>query len=131
MEANYDTRKFSIARWQPKGCNFPTLNYLAPYKSFGIPIKGIQPNEYRMQYEHYVLSDSAIQHTLRKFILSMNDDESVAFMCWCNPSRQSTHEKLFCHRILVGYWIEENIPGVEVIYEDGADNPIWGRNEHS
>lgn len=130
MEANYSCRKFSIARWQPKGCHFPTLEVLAPFTKRGLPIKEHDDGRYRQLYEDEVLNNTRALNWLKWFVDHMEFDETVVFMCWCNPTRQSTREKLKCHRILVGYWIEENIPDVKVVYADGAETPVWERRKN-
>jgi len=124
---NLDCEKFSIARWQPAGCNYPELRRLAPYYADGKPIKNIPADEYRVAYEMSVLLQDTATAELASVVGSMKADETMAMLCWCNLSRQKAHQKLMCHRILVGYWIEEHAPDVVVVYRDGAENPVWER----
>ncbi len=124
---NHDCIKFSIARWQPKGYKYPELRWLMPYYADGKPIIGIPPDEHRLAYESSVLTPDNTVAQLVGLISSTEDEETVAFLCWCNPLRQPPPKKLMCHRILVGYWIEDHYPDIEVVYLDGAENPVWGK----
>ncbi len=124
---NHHCTKFSIARWQPKGYSYPELKRLAPYYQDGRPIKGISPYEFRIAYETNVLTQDSATAQLVSVIASMGYNETIALLCWCNPSRQPPPKKLMCHRILVGYWIENHCSDVEVVYLDGAENSVWSR----
>ena len=126
---NHDCFKYSIARWQPKGYTFPVLDHLAPLYPSGRAITMLEPEPYRYKYEASVLSKEAAQEQLCDIIRAMNENDTIALLCWCNPSRQGEHNKLMCHRILVGFWIEKNIPDVEVVYLDGAENTVWSRTQ--
>lgn len=126
---NHECVKYSIARWQPRGCTYPALGKLAPFFPTGRPITGLDPEPYRYEYEKNVLNSEEAQRQLRGVIDSMNDGDTIALLCWCNLSRQREYPKLMCHRVLVGFWIENNLPGVEVIYLDGADNPVWSNQK--
>jgi len=108
-------------------CNYPELRRLAPYYADGKPIKNIPADEYRVAYEMSVLLQDTATAELASVVGSMKADETMAMLCWCNLSRQKAHQKLMCHRILVGYWIEEHAPDVVVVYRDGAENPVWER----
>ncbi len=121
----HDCVKYSIARWQPKGCNYPSLKRLAPHYANGLAIKNLPPDEYRLAYETSVLSQDSAISELAALVGSVMDGETIALLCWCNPSRQPPPKKLMCHRILVGYWIEDHVPFMNVVYLDGAENPVW------
>lgn len=122
---NHKCTKYSIARWQPRNCSYPELKSLAPLYPDGKAIRNLSPDEYRIAYEKYVLSSSNAKRQLQAVIDLINNGESICLMCWCNLSRQSEYDKLFCHRILVGWFIEKTFPQVEVIYADGAQTPVW------
>ena len=127
---NYEgsnTYKYSISRWQPRNLGFPELKSLAPFYKDGRPIKSLPPNEYRKVYESEVLSNPSAKRQLQAIINLMNEGESSLLMCWCNMSRQEEYSELFCHRILVGWFIEENFSDIDVVYEDGAQNPVWDK----
>jgi len=122
--ANHTGEKFSIARWQPRGFHIPELRCLAPLDSHNIPIYHLPSDEYRRRYESEVLSSDAAFAQIASNLLSYKD---LVLCCWCNPDRQKGYAKLMCHRVLVGYFIEKRLPMVEVVYKDGAENPIWER----
>ena len=122
------THQYSIARWQPKnmGRNFPEIQELSARDSNGNPLRHLSPEEFREKYEDRLAGIGGITlHKLLERHLADAPEEDIVLLCWCNPDRQKEYSKLFCHRILVGYWIEEHYPEIGVIYADGADNPVW------
>jgi len=119
--------KYSISRWQPHNTKYSELKSLAPFYRDGRPIKSLPPDMYRLMYEREVLSNPTAKRQLQAIIDLMGDGDTSVLMCWCNPARQEEYSKLFCHRVLVGWFIEENFPHVKIVYADGADNPIWER----
>ena len=124
---NHSCTKYSIARWQPKNTVYPELKFLAPKHSDGTAIKDLPPEIYRRDYEKYVLNKPETHKQLSALIDLMDDGDTIALLCWCNLARQAEYSKLFCHRILVGYYIEKNFPAVKVVYEDGAQFPVWDK----
>lgn len=127
---NYDdakSYKYSISRWQPRNSTYTELKSLAPFDRNGRAIKSLPPDIYREVYEREVLSSQNARKQLQAVVDLMNDGEQAILMCWCNPARQEEYSKLFCHRILVGWFIEKNFPYIAVVYADGAENPVWER----
>lgn len=124
---NHNCPKYSIARWQPKGCTYPEIKSLMPKYPDGKPIINLESDRYRLMYEEYVLKKLEVRKQISALIDLMDNDGSVALLCWCNPARQAEYPKLMCHRILVGYYIEKYFPAIAVMYCDGAQNPIWAR----
>jgi len=125
---NYDNvghYKYSISRWQPKASKYQELRSLAPFYPDGRAIKGISPDQYRAAYEENVLSNPNVKRQIQAVLDLMAAGETAVLMCWCNLSRQEEYSKLFCHRILVGYYIEKNFPQIKVVYADGAQVPVW------
>lgn len=84
---------------------------------------GLESEDFRIKYEKILASREA---ELIRFFFG-NNYVDLVLLCWCNPDRQKDLPKLFCHRILVGYWLEEHFPGLEIVYADGADKPVWER----
>ena len=81
----------------------------------------LAPDDFRETYER---------------VLDNNGDEIAAFfgrvkrqqivlVCWCEFVRQWHRDRLYCHTILVGYYLEVHYPELEVIYADGRDKSIW------
>jgi len=118
--------QYSIARWQPRnmGRTWPTIPELAARDLSGKSLKHLEPDEFRIKYEDR-LANKEVDIVLRMLLARHTSDRDIALLCWCNPARQKGYEKLCCHRILVGRWIEEHYPGIQVIYADGAENPVW------
>ena len=126
------THQYSVARWQPKnlGRRWPELQELSARDSTGNPLRNLAPNVFRKKYEDRLAGvGGTTLHMLLERHLADAPNEDLALLCWCNPSRPKQHEKLYCHRILIGYWIEEHFPDIEVVYADGAENPVWEREQ--
>ena len=112
----------SIARWQPDWSTMP---------EFPVDVKPIfngrklgewlSPDFYRKIYETKLYTK---EQELIDFFSKIETDEPIVLCCWCTLERQKS-EKLFCHRILLGWWIEEYFKYAQVIYTDGAEKPIW------
>lgn len=110
--------KYSIARWQPKGCNYPRFPVaIQPYFE-----RHLSPPDYQVKYEALLKRN---YDDLYAFFSTLCPQETMTLLCWCNLDRQKGYDKLYCHRILVGYWIEKNFPSYTVVYRDGAENPVW------
>lgn len=123
---NLNGTKCSIARWQPIWSDMP---------EFPLDIKPIYNGKtlgewngkdlFRQNYEKILKNK---EKDLINLFCNVNSELSgpIVLCCWCTLDRQKS-EKLFCHRILVGYWIEEHFPYARVIYADGAEKPIWNK----
>ncbi len=120
--------KLSVARWQPEGFDYKELMWLAPKDiDTGEDLKHLEPSVFREKYENILDHWS---WATREFFIATLGNLSVTqltFCCWCNFRRQAKYEKLYCHTILLGWWLEEHIEGVEVIYLEGRDRPVWDR----
>lgn len=84
-------------------------------------------NVFKSCYEKIIKSK---ENDLISFFNRLPIDVQLVLCCWCNldSDRQKKFKgKLFCHRILVGWWIEENFPYTKVIYADGSDKTVWTR----
>lgn len=125
---NHEGAPYSIARWKPSHFSWiPQLpvNLLPLYN--GIPLKDLEPHVFRRYYEKILEGSVKDMDSYLKQVCEETD--SLVLCCWCHPERQKGRDKLFCHRILVGYWIERHWPEIEVIYADGAENPVWERDK--
>lgn len=120
--------KFNIARWQPNGRAYRDLQWLAPRDvDDGADLKHLEPDIFREKYENVL--DHWGWATRQFFIgcLGTVGLSQIVLCCWCNFRRQAQYEKLYCHSILLGYWLEDNIPGIKVHYLEGRDKPLWER----
>ena len=136
---NWKGHKCSIARWQPEYSempDFPVNSKPILQHTFGqgqnrtirseILTERMLPKEYRARYEEILRRKH--DELIDFFSKIETTDEDLILCCWCNLDRQPQFRgKLFCHRILLGYWIEENFKYFRVIYTDGAENPVWKR----
>lgn len=121
---NWKGAKYSVARWQPKEYHFMRFPVAVQPVWKGKPMVHLHPDEFRVLYET-ILGEHTDE--LKAWFNSRNPADEIVLLCWCYPERQPKYDKLYCHRILLGYWIEKNFPLIEVVYADGADNPIWER----
>lgn len=133
----------SIARWMPHELRLldmgPGVFAPEPASRFQHLIPGIFRTRYmsllaeRESSDKFRLAISCLVGILQK--------QDVLLCCWCYPQRQmrqmwrmgaANYQGLYCHRILLGYWLEKHLPlwsvsDIEMVYADGAENPIWPR----
>ncbi len=122
---NWSGPKWSAARWQPRKGQYPVLNFLAPWDpDTGAKMVHLEPDVFREKYER-VLEKNRFDIWM---FFAHRVDEQIVLLCWCNPERQKGYEKLYCHLILLGYYLERHFPKLKVIYADGRDKPLWERD---
>lgn len=121
---NWKGTSCSIARWQPSWSSMPEfpVDIKPIYK--GRPMVHLLPEDFRIKYEEILKNK---EQELIEFFSKIESDETLILCCWCNMDRQKGYERLYCHRILLGWWIEEHFKCAVVKYADGAELPIWGR----
>jgi hypothetical protein len=126
---SWDGTKISIARYQPDWSTMPefpvNIKPILGGKTLG---DWLSPNVFRFKYEEVLKIE---ENNLLNLFDNIEDDKPLILCCWCNPNQARQKQfngKLFCHRILLGYWIEEHYNSAIVKYEDGAENPIWKRD---
>lgn len=133
---NWKGIKCSIARWQPDWSSMsefvvdvkPILYHYNRLIRTEILTEKMNPNIYRLKYEEILKRK---HNELIDFFSKIESDEDLILCCWCTLDRQPQFKgKLFCHRILLGYWIEDNFKYFRVIYSDGAEKSIWRKNEN-
>lgn len=118
--------KISIARYQPDWSTMPEFPVnIKPILDGKILGDWLNPEVFRFKYEQVLKRE---ENNLINLFDNIEEEERLILCCWCTPERQKQfHGKLFCHRILLGWWIEEHYKYINVKYEDGANNPIWKR----
>ena len=127
---NWKGTSCSIAKYPPKNSDMPDflVDVKPVYKGQNLS-PYMNPENFRLKYE-WILEQQRVKLI---DLLCRIDDETLVLCCWCNIESQFKKfpqfgYKLFCHRILLGYWVERNFPYTIVKYSDGAENPIWKRN---
>ena len=111
---------FSIARWQPKGSNLPTLPFLAANDKQGS----------KMLLRYYPNPVIGYMNTLREayasrwaeiqpWLMSLDVDKTTALVCWCPYSTQTTKQiqkfgSFCCHNGLIGQMIQKHRPDITV-----------------
>ena len=120
--------RYSIARWAPRTFtgNHDTLSWLGARGLDGHALRHLPPEDFKVRYYRYLLTRF---DQLYAWLDSLDPSQDMTLCCWCTPARQHPHPQLYCHRILVGYVIEERRPDIPVAYVGGAENPIWPRPE--
>lgn len=121
---NWKGTACSIARWQPAWSEMPEfpVNIKPIYRGRNLT-EHMSPEYYREKYEEILEAET---NELLDFFSRIENDETLILCCWCNLERQKQFNgKLFCHRILLGWWIEEHFKFAIVKYSDGAESPIW------
>jgi hypothetical protein len=123
---NWNGTKISIARYQPDWSTMPEFPVnIKPILDGKVLGDWLNPEVFRFKYEQVLKREE--QNLIRLFD-NMEDVEPLILCCWCTPERQKKYNgKLFCHRILLGWWIEEHYNYAIVKYADGAENSIWGK----
>ena len=123
---NWRGTSCSIARWQPDWSTMPEFPVnIKPIWERTVLNEYMRPAHYRAMYEKIL---DAKKYKLIELFSMVEQNETLVLCCWCNPDRQKRKDgKLFCHRILLGWWIEEYFQYARVIYADGAEKPIWKR----
>ena len=122
---NWDGPKWSAARWQPKAAKYPELRFLGAWDpDTGRKLVNLPPDAFREKYERWL---EKRRFAIWEFFRD-REEEQIVLLCWCTPERQKKHEKLYCHLILLGFYLEKHFPDMEVIYADGRENPIWERS---
>lgn len=118
---NWGGPKFSTARWQPSGYSYLELRFLAPFDlDTGRAMVHLTPALFKERYER--LLDSHAREIVR-FLTQQTEDQvaQVVLCCWCNRARQPNYSHLYCHTVLLGWWLESHSPEVEVVYADGRE----------
>ena len=125
---NWKGATCSIARWQPDWSEMPEFPVdVKPVLNGEKLGEWMKPEEYREKYERVL---KGVEEKLLDFFGKVENDETLVLCCWCNLERQKQFGgKLFCHRILLGWWIEKHFRFAIVKYADGAENPIWERRK--
>ena len=126
---NWKGTSCSIARWQPDWSSMPEFPVDVTPVFEGRKLGDwISPTEYRKQYEKVL---ARREQQLIDFFSRIENDETLILCCWCNLDRPNKWDssKLYCHRVLLGYWIEEYFQYARVIYADGGKKPIWEKTK--
>lgn len=110
--------RFSTARWQSNGFNYPELPFLAPWIDGLVLTTELEPKIYKSYYDE-ILDTNHKQ--LEEFIEDHQNIPILALCCWCNPTRQKDQEHLYCHTILIGHYLKKHFPDIELYYCDGRD----------
>lgn len=120
-----DIEKYSIAAWQPKKFNFPTLEIFQPILD-GKPIQHVPPREYIFLYAQVLKKNYG---DIAQWFFHQKKD--VALLCWCNKSRQKKFPNVMCHTILAGWTLEDINHSLfnEFIYRSGR-NADWFGSVH-
>lgn len=125
----YNCPKYSVARRQPKGFNYPELKFLAPISSTGEILRlSTFPNDPVANYA--IALKEAYKYrwdVIKSWLCSLSED--IALCCWC-PYSKSTQRQLkeygvfVCHTGLVGQMIRKWRPDIEVVLDSDREKLI-------
>jgi hypothetical protein len=120
---------YSVARFQPQGYNCIKLPMFEPIYLDKTAIKTKDPKQFLESYCRALLRNFYQIVFWCKYL-----SEDTSLLCWCNEDRNNrTDDKLFCHTIILGYFLEHISKklsfDIEIVYCDGRDNPVWSRED--
>lgn len=115
---------YSVARWQPPRHHFITLQDLAARDELGSPLTHIEPAEFMPRY--FARLDRYGRDVITRIAEPADTPLTTTLLCWCNPLRQRQWPHLYCHTILIGWWIEKYHPHVDIVYMDGREHDWFG-----
>ena len=135
---DFDGKKFSVARWQPKGFNIWALDFLAAEGAGGVelhlrdfkdPLK-----EFAAAYREGLKERWSKVET---WLGEIDPEESIVLACWC-PYSKATQEQMSrfgsfcCHTGLIGRLVQKFRPDVDVVMDSDRLNYLvkeWRPNE--
>ena len=123
----WDSSAWSVARWQPSDCGYFSLPFFAPWDpDTNRGMVHLEPDVFKEKYERVL----DLHHlSIVRFVKNVAHLEQVVLLCWCHPDRQRDYDKLYCHTILIGHYLEKHFPELKVVYADGRESPLWERKE--
>lgn len=122
--------KYSVARWQPQGFNYKSLDFLAAKNRFGNALhlssyRGASLSEYKKDWLDTIFLN---WEEVDNWIFNLeNEKKEIVLCCWC-PYSKSTQEQIkkygvfACHTGLIGQLIKEHASDIRVILDDDRKN---------
>jgi len=124
LSHNYEGKKYSVATFQPSGFSYQQLIFLAPIDETGNRIRlSVFSDEHIEQFKKAVfLAYESRWSTIKKWLLSLSNDEDIVLCCWCpysGSSKQQTkdHGCFICHSGLVAQIIKEHRPDLNIVMD--------------
>ena len=119
----YTFNVFSVARFQPKGFNYPELPFLAAkgpdgekllLRDFVDPLDGYK----KALFAGY----TARKRSVKTWLQNLDPDENIVLACWCPYSSSSRRQlarfgTFACHTGLIARMINKHRPDVNVILD--------------
>jgi hypothetical protein len=130
----YDMAKVSVARWQPKGEHYRSLDFLAAEAEDGKPLRLEEcgENPTNRFAELYAGGLRARWREVRLWIDELDPKIDLCLICWCPFSKNSeeffaTTGSIACHNLLIGKLIKLHRKDIEVICDE--DRIKYGQKE--
>jgi len=128
---SFKGEKFSVARWQPKGFNYRTLNFLSAVDIYGNPLhlsrfKTNPLQEYKKQWFGGIWHRNRF---IKQWLESLKNEEDLVLCCWY-PYSQPTQEqiKLYgtfaCHTGLIGQLVKRERKDIEIVLDQDRHNQL-------
>lgn len=130
---NYRGDKYSIARFQPKGFVFPTLQFFAAVDTNGEKLTIDEVASDIDVYEKQLLAGYKKRwNKIKKWLDSLEEHKTIVLCCWCpysNPAKAQLRElgKFCCHSGLVGQLINKYRPDITILLDDDRKRKLISR----
>ena len=118
--------RFSVARFQPEGFDYPALEFLSAVDKNGDKLLLGDPLEFEDRLKE---GFKARWNEIDEWLKSLSNDRHIALACWCPYSKQSQkqlkeHGSFYCHTGLIGKLIKQHRPEIEIILDDDRENHL-------
>ncbi len=121
----YNGLKFSVARFQPKGAKYKTIECLVPVDKDGqaISMKGKTPDDYKNAVSNAYKSRWP---QIADWLNSLKSGVDVILLCWCPYSKTSDEHvrqtgNFPCHTGLIGQMLQKHRPDIDVIMDEDRE----------
>ncbi len=123
--------KFSVARFQPEGYNFPALCFLAALDAEKQPIKMKSPRGAKnFPIEELGLFEANLRkgyasrwNWIKKWMDGLDNDKTIVLCCFCPYSNTGQHQlkkygKFACHTGLIARMIAKHRPDIDLMFDE-------------
>lgn len=118
-------QKYSVARFKPRDCEYPELDFFAATGPKGEPL-----NPHRMRGDNrFAVFEKALMDGYRsrwkrinEFLSALSPDQDIVMACWCPYSKDTLKElqdtgMFHCHTGLIGKVINIARPDIDIVFD--------------
>lgn len=123
-------KKYSVSRWQPKGFQYPVLDFLSAVDAAGKPLKLQKFSDPLTDYKKaFIDGIKARWDRVYPWLKGLRPSEDVVLCCWCPYSATSQKQiKEFgtfaCHTGLIGQLIQKFRPDIKVVLDNDREKHL-------